>query len=157
MFGKLDKDEIEDVLAHQIIGRIGCNAFNTTYVVPISYAYDGEYIYCHTYEGLKIIMMRANPNVCFEVDTMENMANWKSVIGWGIFQELTNESDLKIAIKKLYNRIIPEVASKTLQLSPQWPFPPDNPEQVKGIVFRIQLYEKTGRFEKSESQHFCGI
>ena len=98
-------------------------------------------------------MMRTNPNVCFEVDTMENMANWKSVIASGIFEELTDNADQKIAIKKLYNRIVPGIASKTLQLSPQWPFPPDNFEQVKGIVFRIRLYEKTGRFEKSDAVH----
>ncbi len=75
MFGNLNKDEIEEVLKHHLIGRIGCYAFDTTYIVPISYGYDGESIYCHTYEGLKITMMRKNPRVCFEVDTMENMAN----------------------------------------------------------------------------------
>lgn len=157
MFGKLKKDEIEDVLTHQIIGRIGCNAYNTTYIVPISYAYDGDFVYCHTYEGLKIVMMRTNPNVCFEVDTMENMANWKSVIAWGIFEELTESDIQKKAIQKLYNRRVPGIPSKTLQLSPQWPFPPVDPEHVKGVIFRIKLYEKTGRFEKSEVLEFYGI
>ena len=157
MFGKLKKNEIEDVLTHQIIGRIGCNAYNTTYIVPISYAYDGDFVYCHTYEGLKIVMMRTNPNVCFEVDTMENMANWKSVIAWGIFEELTESDTQKKAIQKLYNRRVPGIPSKTLQLSPQWPFPPDDPEHVKGVIFRIMLYEKTGRFEKSEVLEFYGI
>ena len=32
--------------------------------------------------------MRANPNVCFEVDAMSNMANWQSVILFGTFHEL---------------------------------------------------------------------
>jgi Predicted flavin-nucleotide-binding protein len=157
MFGKLKAGEIEELLTQHIVGRIGCNAYNTTYIVPISYAYDGEYVYCHTYEGLKVLMMRANPNVCFEVDSMENMANWKSVIAWGIFEELTDSDKQKVAIQKLYNRIVPGIPSKTLQLSPQWPFPPDNVEHVNGIIFRIKLYEKTGRFEKSESLQFCGI
>lgn len=157
MFGKLNEDEIEEVLSSQIIGRLGCNAKNTTYIVPISYAYDGEYIYCHTYEGQKIIMMRENPSVCFEVDTLENMGNWKSVIALGIFEELTHNDDQKNAIEILLKRKIPGVASKTLQLSPQWPFPPDDFELVKGIVFRIRLYEKTGRFERSEAIQFCGL
>lgn len=157
MFGKLKPGEIEEVLAGQLIGRIGCNAYNTTYVVPISYAYDGEYVYCHTYEGLKVVMMRTNPNVCFEVDTMDNMANWKSVIAWGIFEELATGGDQKKAVRILNNRKISGIASETLQLSPQWPFPPDDPAEVNGIIFRIKLYEKTGRFEKTEAHHFCGI
>ena len=157
MFGNLKTEEIEEVLLSQLIGRIGCNAYNTTYVVPISYAYDGEYVYCHTYEGLKIIMMRANPNICFEVDTMDDMANWRSVITWGIFEELTNAEDQKKAIQILNSRKLSGTVSETLQLSPQWPFPPDSVEEVNGIMFRIKLYEKTGRFEKSEAHHFCGV
>jgi nitroimidazol reductase NimA-like FMN-containing flavoprotein (pyridoxamine 5'-phosphate oxidase superfamily) len=157
MFGKLKAEEIEELLATQLIGRIGCNAYNTTYVVPISYAYDGDYVYCHTYEGLKVIMMRTNPNVCFEVDTMDDMANWRSVITWGIFEELTKEEDQKKAIQVLNDRKLSGTVSQTLQLSPQWPFPPDDPGHVTGIVFRIKLYEKTGRFEKSEAHQFCGV
>jgi nitroimidazol reductase NimA-like FMN-containing flavoprotein (pyridoxamine 5'-phosphate oxidase superfamily) len=29
-------------------------------------------------------MMRANPHVCFEVDHRENLANWRSVVAWGV-------------------------------------------------------------------------
>jgi nitroimidazol reductase NimA-like FMN-containing flavoprotein (pyridoxamine 5'-phosphate oxidase superfamily) len=157
MFGKLNAEEIENVLTNQMIGRIGCTANNTTYIVPVSYAYDEDYVYCHTHKGLKIDMMRNNPNVCFEVDTMENMANWKSVIAWGIFEELTEIDKQKVAIKKLYNRVVPAIPSKTLQLSPQWPFPPDDLEDIQGIIFRIKLDKKSGRFEKSEALQFCGI
>lgn len=153
MFGKLNNNQIEEVLSQQLIGRIGCSANNKTYVVPISYAYDGESVYCHTYDGLKIKMMRENSDVCFEVDTLENMANWRSVIAWGKFEELKN-GERNAAIEKLFSRVIPEVASKTLQLSPQWPFPPDDFEKVTGIVFRIKLQEKTGRYEKSDSLEF---
>jgi nitroimidazol reductase NimA-like FMN-containing flavoprotein (pyridoxamine 5'-phosphate oxidase superfamily) len=157
MFGKLNTEEIEEVLSHQIIGRIGCYADGIPYIVPISYAYDGEYIFCHTYEGLKVSMMRTNPEVCFEVDIMENMANWKSVISWGKFEELKNGTTRKVAIQKLYNRVIPAIASKTLQLTPQWPFPPDDYKKIEGIVFRIRLDKKTGRFEKSDSTEFARL
>jgi hypothetical protein len=42
MFGKLSSIEIEEVLTQQIIGRIACHANDMSYIVPISYAYDGE-------------------------------------------------------------------------------------------------------------------
>jgi uncharacterized protein len=80
MFGKLENTQIEKVIADNIIGRLGCHAEGKTYVVPISYAYDDGFIYARTFEGLKISMMRKNPNVCFQIDEREDMAHWKSVV-----------------------------------------------------------------------------
>lgn len=151
MFGKLNNIEIEEVLAHQIIGRIACHANDMSYIVPISYAYDGECIYARTYEGLKINLMRKNPKVCFQTDIMENMANWKSVIVWGEFKELTETSERNEGIQKLLARKISGIASETVQLSPLWPFNSNKySEEIDGIIFCIRLGEKTGRFERSE-------
>jgi len=44
MFKKLGKTQIEKIISGNIVGRIGCHADGKTYVVPISYAYDGDYI-----------------------------------------------------------------------------------------------------------------
>lgn len=151
MFGKLNNIEIEEVLAHQIIGRIACHANDMSYIVPISYAYDGECIYARTYEGLKINLMRKNPKVCFQTDIMENMANWKSVIVWGEFKEHTETSERNEGIQKLLARKISGIASETVQLSPLWPFNSNKySEEIDGIIFCIRLGEKTGRFERSE-------
>ena len=151
MLGKLNSTEIEEVLTNQIIGRIACHANNMSYIVPISYAYDGESVYARTYEGLKINLMRENPNVCFQTDIMENMANWKSVIAWGEFKELTEDSERNVGIQKLMARKIEGIASETVKLSPIWPFASDeHSDEIDGIIFCIRLGEKTGRFEKSE-------
>jgi nitroimidazol reductase NimA-like FMN-containing flavoprotein (pyridoxamine 5'-phosphate oxidase superfamily) len=149
MFGNLEKKEIEELLNSQIIGRLGCHADGLTYVVPMSYAYDGEYIYGHTLEGMKVNIMRKNPQVCFEVDSMQDMANWKSVVGWGVFEELKSEQERNAALKHLVDRVLPIISSETTHLSPQWPFPAGDPKEIKGIVFRIKLVEKTGRFESN--------
>lgn len=154
MFGNLDNTEIEKVLKNQIVARIGCHANNMTYVVPTSYAYDGIYIYGHTQEGMKIEMMRQNPKVCFEVDTMENMANWESVIAWGEFEEIIDLVEREKALKKLLERKLPIITSKTVQLTPNWPFYSGNLNDIQGIVFRIKLTKKTGRFEKSDEVPF---
>ena len=69
MFGNLDQEEIEQVLHNQLVGRIDCHAQGTTYIVPISYAYYGEYIYAHTHEGMKISIMRKDPKVCLRSKT----------------------------------------------------------------------------------------
>jgi nitroimidazol reductase NimA-like FMN-containing flavoprotein (pyridoxamine 5'-phosphate oxidase superfamily) len=148
MFGSLQAQEIEEVLTGQYVGRLGCSANGRIYIVPISYAYDGKYLYFHaTREGTKIQMMRENQEVCFQTDRMENMANWKSVICWGTFEELTDEQERTKALKVLLGRELPIIASQTVKLSPGWPFQPENFNDIKGIVFRICITEKTGRFE----------
>ena len=79
MFEPYKNEEIETMLSSQLIGkRIGCNSNNTTYVVPISYAYDGEFIYSLTREGMKINIMRQNPNVCFKVEDIRTSACGKA-------------------------------------------------------------------------------
>jgi nitroimidazol reductase NimA-like FMN-containing flavoprotein (pyridoxamine 5'-phosphate oxidase superfamily) len=147
MFGKMSAAEIDQLLQQQLVGRIGCHANRLTYVVPVSYAYDGSYIYCHTYEGMKMNMMRKNPAVCFEVDNTKNLSNWQSVIAWGVFEELTGGVERKDAIKALRDRKLPILSSETMHLGSNWPFASAE-DQIDGIIFRIQLKEKTGRYEK---------
>ena len=151
MFGKLNNQEIEKLIHGQFIGRIGCHANGQTYVVPVSYAYDGTYIYGRTFEGMKIDMMRTNPQVCFEVDDTKNLANWQSVIAWGKYEELSDETQRKKAIKILMNRHLPLISSETTHLGGIWPFSPEDLNTIKGIIFRIFLKEKTGRFERSKT------
>jgi hypothetical protein len=154
MIEELKQDEIENLLKSQIVGRLACHADDLTYIVPMSYTYDGEYIYGHAYEGMKIMMMRKNPKVCFQADKMENMANWQSVIAWGEFEELKKTSERKQALQKLMDRILPMISSETVHLSPNWPFPASEINSIKGVVFRIKVQKKTGRFEKSTTGTF---
>jgi nitroimidazol reductase NimA-like FMN-containing flavoprotein (pyridoxamine 5'-phosphate oxidase superfamily) len=149
MIGNLTSGEIEEVLSSQLIGRVGCHVDDITYIVPVTYAYDGEYIYGHTREGMKISMMRQNPKICFQTDHMDDMANWKSVIAWGEFEELSEPGERNHALQKLIARNLPLVSSETVHLSPNWPFTPEDVTSIKGIVYRIKLKEKTGRYEKS--------
>ncbi|MGZ3859312.1 MAG: pyridoxamine 5'-phosphate oxidase family protein [Flavisolibacter sp.] len=147
MLGTLQPTEIEELLRSGMVGRIGCHADGETYVVPISYAYDGQYIYCHTQEGKKAHMMRKNPKVCFQVEVMKDMANWKSVIVQGRFEELTGKADRDIAMQALVNRYLPVISSVTTHLGKDWPFHSGNLSEIRGLVFRIAADEKTGRFE----------
>jgi uncharacterized protein len=151
MFGKLTTSEIEEVLRQEIVGRLGCHANGITYVVPVSYAYDGNYLYGRSMEGMKIDFMRKNPSICFQVDHMHNAANWKSVILWGTFEELTDPKLRNKGLQKLIERKLPLVSSATMHLSSFWPFPEQELADIKGIVFRIMVKEKTGRFESGQS------
>ncbi len=154
MFGELNPREIEDLISHQFIGRIGCYADEVNYVVPVSYAYDGTYVYSRSFEGMKVKMMRQNPNVCFEVDNTKNLANWQSVITWGEFEEIKNTAERAKALQKLQDRILPIISSETMHITPQWPFSPNDMNSIEGIIYRIRLTKKTGRYEKKADEFF---
>ena len=150
MLGKLNNTKIEEVLHEQILGRIGCHANDVTYIVPTSYAYDGNYIYAHSKNGMKLDIMRENPKVCFEVEVFSHMADWKTVIVWGRFEEITDVDERKKALQILHNRHLPLIPSETVKLSQYWPFTPADLNSIGGTVYRIVIEEKTGRFENME-------
>lgn len=151
MIDKLTDEEIEEVLKTNVIGRIGCNDGSKTYVVPISYVYDGRCIIGHSHLGQKIEMMRKNPSVCFEVDEMKNINHWKSVILWGTYQELTNERERLAAMKLFMDKFLKlkinksdihtEITEKDVH--------PHMSGNIKPVIYRIVISEKTGRFENN--------
>lgn len=144
MLGSLNNQEILNVLQRQLYGRIGCCMDNIPYVVPVTYAYYEGCIYSHTEDGMKIDIMRKNPKVCFQVDEVKNLGNWKSVICQGEFEELKDSKQRDIGVVLLVNRNAPFETSEKTVLTPAWPF--DN-KNVGGIIFRIWITEKSGRFE----------
>lgn len=146
----LSEQEIISVVSNSVIGRLGCHADGKTYVVPISFAYDSGYIYARTFEGMKLEMMRKNPEVCFQIDDMQSMAEWKSVILSGAFEELKKKVDREMGLKILLSRILPNVSSETVKFTPEWPFASGNLSEIEGIVFRIRVREMSGRMEKPD-------
>jgi uncharacterized protein len=141
-------------LKEQLVGRIGCHSDGVTYVVPVSYAYDDPYVYVHTYNGMKLDMMRKNGNVVFQVDNTKNLAYWRSVICWGVFEELFDNPLKEKAFRKLQERVLPILSSETMHIARDWPFPAENEETTNGVYFRIMITKKTGRFEKVVAEEF---
>jgi uncharacterized protein len=154
MLGKLAPEEIEQLLASEITGRIGCHADGRTYVVPITYAYRSGHVYCHSAEGQKIRMMRKNPDVCFEVDRVEDVGNWKSVVATGRFQELGGPESLE-AMDVLIARFAAVARSQDPHPSYVLRASVAEPPGADGrpiVLFRIRLTEKSGRFERTERE-----
>jgi hypothetical protein len=150
MLGALSDEQIERLLQAEVVGRIACHAEGRTYAVPVTYTYDGSAIYGHTGEGMKVRMMRQNPDVCFEVDHMENMANWQSVIAWGRFEELRGTAAAH-AMGLLMDRLLPLVSSETAAPTHGMESSEVHRADVAGrhaVVYRIVIREKTGRFER---------
>lgn len=143
MLGTLEPEQIDRIFHTESVGRIGVHAEGRTYVVPITYVYDGDNVYGHSAVGLKIRMMRAAPDVCFEVDQIDDLANWRSVIAWGRYEELLGDL-ATAAMNLLRSRLAPLTSSATVGPAGH----PVGQAGLAGVAFRIRLAERTGRFEK---------
>jgi nitroimidazol reductase NimA-like FMN-containing flavoprotein (pyridoxamine 5'-phosphate oxidase superfamily) len=88
MVGALSDREIRDLLAASRYGHPGCHYDGLTYVVPINFVVDGSRLLPVTSAGRKIDIMRSNPKVCVQVEDVESIDHWKSVILWGKFRVL---------------------------------------------------------------------
>lgn len=150
MIGKLTGEQIDDVLKKNVLGRIGCHDGKKTYVVPVNYIYDGHFILAHSLEGMKIEMMRKQPQVCFEVDEMKNITNWRSVIVWGEYQELIEERERYYAMKLfvdngLHLKISDAALSSEIN---ELPILPPLQGNNRPVIYRIVITERTGKFER---------
>ena len=154
MFDVLNKEQIKEVITNNFIGHLGCHADGKSYVVPISYAFDGTHIYARTFEGLKVDMIRKNPQVCFQIDSMVSMNDWQSVIIWGKVEELIEKTEREKGLNVLLSRALPNVSSDTVKFSAEWPFPTSDLSKIEGIVFRISIDEVTGRCERPIGEVF---
>jgi len=77
-----------------------------TYVVPVSYVYSDGALLGHSIAGLKLDMLRKNPQVCVEVDQVDDLANWRSVVAGGWFEELDGD-EAESAVNVLMARFVP--------------------------------------------------
>lgn len=148
MIGELAPAQIERLLHEQVIGRIGCHARGRTYVVPMTYAYDGAAILCHSGDGLKVQMMRENPSVCFEIEDLRQLPSWQSVIVYGRYEELQGEA-AATAHAQIVARLTaspPAPSARPWEGAGLWV--PATHDARADVMLRIAITEKTGRYDR---------
>ena len=138
MLGKMNDNQIINVLQSNMIGRLVSYAKEKLYCVPITYAYKDGHIYCNSKEGLKVELMGENAQVCFEVDDILQMNDWRCVILWGEYESL-KDSDHSKAMQIINDRIGPYTTGETVV--------PYIRQEVPH-AFRIKIKEQSGRYEK---------
>ncbi len=150
MITELDTGEIDRVLYSECFGRLGCHSRERTYVVPMTYVYDGASIISHTGAGLKVRMVRENPIVCFEVDRVNQDGSWESAIVHGRFVELHGE-EARSARQQLLDHL--DAVERWQGVPPTHGAGRFVPWREHGaarpeVIFRIEVDEKTGRSER---------
>ena len=95
-------------------------------------------------------MMRRNPEVCFEIDQVRDYSNWRCVIAWGTYQELTEDEDIEYA-RQFFSEYMLQLKTSESTSPPHLQeerFHHTKPDYVPAIYYRIHLHKITGRFER---------
>lgn len=138
----MSEDEIDALVREEVVARIGCHADGVTYVVPVAYAFHEGALYGFSHEGRKLDMMRRNPRVCVEIDAVEHLGAWRSVIAWGWFEELNGEdaeAGATLAAQRLGGLVSDPASRKRLEDALR--------REPAPVIYRIRISERTGRVE----------
>lgn len=134
----LSRDEAEQILRRNHVGRIAFSFHDRVDIEPIHYIYDEGWIYGRTSRGAKLETLSHHRWVAFEVDETEDMFSWRSVVVKGAFYlvdaDTPDHQDPAFTRGvQLLRSLIPE----TLTAGDPTPF--------RRSVFRIHLDEVTAR------------
>jgi len=96
--------EMHALLQRESFGHLGCARDNRPYVLPMNYAYDGKELYFFTTQGMKTHYIKANSQVCLQVEEIKDSTHWKSVVVIGQAAELTSAEETQRAMKLITGR-----------------------------------------------------
>ncbi len=138
---QLPEEQCRAVLQRATMGRLGCAVDNQPYVVPVYFAYEGDYLYFFSTVGQKIEWMRQNPKVCLQVDEITKQAEWTSVVVSGLYEELPDpqlaaeRNHARTLLARRHQWWLNAVAERRMNASD---------ESVGPIFFRIHVETVTG-------------
>ncbi|HEY0017567.1 MAG TPA: pyridoxamine 5'-phosphate oxidase family protein [Longimicrobium sp.] len=135
----LNREECEQILARNHVGRIAYSLKNHVDIEPLHYVFDGEWLYGRTSPGAKLAATGEQwwP-VAFEVDEVEGLFQWRSVVvhgGFYVIHEGGAEWQEAARAKgvELLRALVPETLA------------PDDPAPHRTVLFRIATQEMSGR------------
>ncbi len=135
---ELRREESEQILTSNHVGRIAFAFHDRVDIQPIHYVFDNGWIYGRTSQGTKLATVLHHPWVAFEVDEVEGLFHWRSVVVKGTFYLL--EPDTPMQQDQGFGRgveLLRTLLAETLTA--------DDPTPFRHSVFRIHLDEVTGR------------
>lgn len=132
-FRDLSERECRELLARNHVGRIAYQIKGYVNIVPLGYVYHGDWLACRTQEGSKVSVLRQSPYVAFEVDEVEGLFDWKSVVVQGSWYEEDRPTSGREETLAAIRAVAPEVLTA------------DDPTPFRDILFRIHIREITGR------------
>jgi nitroimidazol reductase NimA-like FMN-containing flavoprotein (pyridoxamine 5'-phosphate oxidase superfamily) len=132
-FRDLTERECRELLARNHVGRIAYQMREHVNIVPLGYVYHEEWLACRTQEGSKVSVLRQSPYVAFEVDEVEGIFDWKSVVVQGSWYEEDRPTSGRDETLAALRAVAPDILT------------PADPTPFRDVLFRIHIREITGR------------
>jgi len=141
-FRELSREECDALLARNHVGRVAFSFHDRVDLEPVHYVYADGWLYGRTAPGAKVAILRHHPWVAFEVDEVEGLFDWRSVIVHGVVD--MPEADGSPVDREAYERILTHIR-KVLPSALGASDP--TPERV--LPFRIHVDKISGRSASS--------
>lgn len=136
---EMERVDAEALLERNHVGRMAYTDRGRAEIEPISYVYDRGEIYGRTSPGTKLTALQHDDRVAFEVDEVEGLLEWRSVVAHCVFQPLrpvasnaTKEEAWERA-RILLSDLIPGTLTTADPVPHRW------------FIFRLVLEDLTGR------------
>ena len=137
-FRALDLAECDAILDRNSVGRIAFSFHDRVDIEPLHYVRDAEWLYIRTSEGSKMTVIAHNHWVAFEVDEVEGVFDWRSVVVRGTVYAVDPEGPpLERRAHAHAVALLKALVPRTLEAGDPVPF--------RDLVFRIHIDEVTGR------------
>lgn len=140
-----------ELLGQNYIGRLAFISGKSPSITPITYFHDAEEkcILSYSAEGYKIDAMRKYAEVSLQVDQIDNLQNWKSVLVHGNYEELKGST-----AKKYLHRFaegVQETIAKKEGASPKFisDFSSRLTQRKIPVVYRILISDISGKYRES--------
>ena len=137
---EMDRSQCMDLLRASRHGRLACVGNGQPYVVPVTYAADGNNLYGFSLEGRKVEWMRENPKVCMQVDEFGEAREWRSVIAYGLYEELPDRIGWKLQRDRAWSLL-----SREAEWWAPGGFKPLTQAPTPHLFYRVVVEEVTGR------------
>ena len=138
VYADLSIEECEALLAANHVGRIAFARHDEVDIRPIHYVASDGWLFGRTSEGDKLMTLRHNRWVAFEVDEVEGPLDWKSVVVRGAFYELGDEGS--VHDRQLYARAV-----KALRRKSRAALTTRDPLAFRSVVFGISIDSMSGK------------
>jgi nitroimidazol reductase NimA-like FMN-containing flavoprotein (pyridoxamine 5'-phosphate oxidase superfamily) len=137
-FRELDQAEMEALLARNHVGRMAYSFHDDVNIEPLHYVFADGVLYARTSVGHKLRTLEHHRWVAFEVDEVEGLYDWRSVVvHGGVYPVEPGETAMGQAT---YARTL----ARLRELVPEL-FTEDDPAPHRTALFRIHVDRMTGR------------
>jgi nitroimidazol reductase NimA-like FMN-containing flavoprotein (pyridoxamine 5'-phosphate oxidase superfamily) len=143
-FRELSREESAEVLTRNHVGRIAYSFHDSVDIRPIHYACDGDWIFGRTSVSDKLVTLRHNQWVAFEVDEVKGPLDWVSVIAHGsLYRTFPDGSDVEV---RLHERALAQLRKRNPRVLTAKDSTPFRTE-----VFGIHVDSLSGRSSSTEA------